>query len=131
MNGSRSTFMRKGYLLTALAAAVLLAASSGKALAQVTDIAVRTVRVDAANTAGVVSEGTTTNVTVTLNKAVPVGETVTATIEVTDGGGVALAADGPIGMADAADIVLGGQVLIPGGSSSGSMAMIRFSGRFR
>ena len=34
MNGSRSTFMRKGYLLTALAAAVLLAASSGTAWAQ-------------------------------------------------------------------------------------------------
>ena len=124
MNGSRSIYMRKGYLLTALAAAVLLAASSGTALAQVTDIAVRTVRVDAANTAGVVSEGTTTNVTVTLNKAVPVGETVTATIEATDGGGLALQADGPIGMADAADIVLGGQVLIPGRSSSGSTPVI-------
>ena len=37
MNGSRSTYMRKGYLLTALAAAVLLAASSGTAQAQ-TDI---------------------------------------------------------------------------------------------
>ena len=34
MNGARSNFMRKGYLLTALAAAVLLAASSGTALAQ-------------------------------------------------------------------------------------------------
>ena len=34
MNGTRSTFMRKGYLLTALAAAVLLAASSGTAYAQ-------------------------------------------------------------------------------------------------
>ena len=34
MNGVRSTYMRKGYLLTALAAAVLLAASSGTALAQ-------------------------------------------------------------------------------------------------
>ena len=34
MNGVRSTFMRRGYLLTALAAAVLLAASSGTALAQ-------------------------------------------------------------------------------------------------
>ena len=34
MNGSRSTSMRKGYLLTALAAAVLLAASSGTAWAQ-------------------------------------------------------------------------------------------------
>ena len=36
MNGVRSIFRRKGYLLTALAAAVLLAASSGTALAQVT-----------------------------------------------------------------------------------------------
>ena len=34
MNGVRSISMRKGYLLTALAAAVLLAASSGTALAQ-------------------------------------------------------------------------------------------------
>ena len=35
MNGVRSIFRRKGYLLTALAAAVLLAASSGTAYAQV------------------------------------------------------------------------------------------------
>ena len=35
MNGARSTFKRKGYLLTALAAAVLLAASPGTASAQV------------------------------------------------------------------------------------------------
>ena len=34
MNGSRTIFMRKGYLLTALAVAVLLTASSGTALAQ-------------------------------------------------------------------------------------------------
>ena len=34
MNGVRSIFRRKGYLLTALAAAVLLAASSGTAYAQ-------------------------------------------------------------------------------------------------
>ena len=34
MNGARSTLMRKGYLLTALAAAVLLAASPGVASAQ-------------------------------------------------------------------------------------------------
>ena len=34
MNGVRSTYKRKGYLLTALAAAVLLAASSGTAFAQ-------------------------------------------------------------------------------------------------
>ena len=36
MNGARSTFMRKGYWLTALAAIVLLAASLGTASAQVT-----------------------------------------------------------------------------------------------
>ena len=34
MNGVEINFMRKGYLLTALAAAVLLAASSGTAYAQ-------------------------------------------------------------------------------------------------
>ena len=34
MNGARTTFMRRGYLLTALAAAVLLAASVGTAEAQ-------------------------------------------------------------------------------------------------
>ena len=36
MNGARSTFMRKGYWLTALAAIVLLAASPGRRRAQVT-----------------------------------------------------------------------------------------------
>ena len=35
MNGARSTFMRKGYWLTAFAALVLLAASPGTASAQV------------------------------------------------------------------------------------------------
>ena len=34
MNGVRSTFMRRGYLLTALSALLLLAASSGTASAQ-------------------------------------------------------------------------------------------------
>ena len=34
MNVARSTFMRKGYLLTALTVAVLLAAFSGTAFAQ-------------------------------------------------------------------------------------------------
>ena len=36
MNGARTTYMRRGFLLTALAAVVLLAASPGTALAQVT-----------------------------------------------------------------------------------------------
>ena len=43
MNGARTIFRRKGYFFTALAAAVLLAASSGTALAQVTVTAPETV----------------------------------------------------------------------------------------
>ena len=54
MNGARSTYMRKGYLLTALAAAVLLAASSGTAWAQVEPGSVRFT-----DTTGTVSEGAT------------------------------------------------------------------------
>ena len=50
MNGVRSISMRKGYLLTALAAAVLLAASSGTAWAQ--DVGFRT-------TSGTLGEGAT------------------------------------------------------------------------
>ena len=120
MNGARTIFRRKGYLLTALIAAVLLAASSGTALAQVEGIMVRSVTVDAADSAGVVAEGTTTNVTVTLNKAVPVGETVTAAITKT----YTAAGVGGVGNAEAVDIVMGGQVLIPGGSSYGQTPVI-------
>ena len=36
MNGVRTTFMRRGYLLTALSALLLLAASAGTASAQIT-----------------------------------------------------------------------------------------------
>ena len=55
MNGARSTFMRKGYWLTALAAIVLLVASAGTASAQAT------IRADKA-----VAEGDSVTVTVTL-----------------------------------------------------------------
>ena len=48
MNGARTTFMRRGYLLTALAAAVLLAASVGTASAQ---------SVSFSSTTGTVMEG--------------------------------------------------------------------------
>ena len=68
MNGARSIFMRKGYWLTALATAVLLAASPGTVLAQGGDIGIKSVKVDAANSANEVNEGTTTTVTVTLTK---------------------------------------------------------------
>ena len=40
MNGARTTFMRRGYLLTALAAAVLLAASPGIASAQTPSVSI-------------------------------------------------------------------------------------------
>ena len=51
MNGARSTFKRKGYLLTALAAAVLLAASPGTAEAQ---------SISFVGSSGPVGEGATT-----------------------------------------------------------------------
>ena len=61
MNGARSTFMRKGYLFTALAAAALLALSPGTAVAQ--------------NTTGVTITGPTQN---TVNE----GGTATYTVSV-------------------------------------------------
>ena len=121
MNGVRSTFMRRGYLLTALSALLLLAASVGTALAQVEDIAVRSVRIDDANAAGVVAEGTTSNVTVTLNKAVPVGDTVTVTIGKAYANGQG---PGTNGNAEDAEIVVNTSVHIPGGSSQGSTPII-------
>ena len=66
MNGARTTFMRRGYLLTALAAAVLLAASAGPAWAQ-------NQSVDFSVTSGTVPEGVAatarTAFTVTITRA--------------------------------------------------------------
>ena len=58
MNVARSTFMRKGYLLTALAVAVLLAGSSGAAWAQTTTTASSRF----ARSSGTLEEGATTSV---------------------------------------------------------------------
>ena len=58
MNGARSTYMRKGYLLTALAAAVLLAASSGTAWAQTIDTATKSITFDRSSAS--LKEGATT-----------------------------------------------------------------------
>ena len=129
MNGVRTTFLRKGYLLTALAAAALLAASPGTAAAQVEDIDIQSIKVDAADAAGVVGEGVTTDVTVTLNKAVPVGATATATIEIVypqaDGTTFGTDGAGSTGNAEAADIALTStSVLITGGNGSGSVSVI-------
>ena len=58
MNGARTTLIRKGYWLTALATAVLLAASSGTALAQTTTASVG---LDRASTSLTEGETTRTN----------------------------------------------------------------------
>ena len=77
MNGVRSISMRKGYLLTALAAAVLLAASSGTALAQVT------VTGPAMNT---VNEGDTAVYTVEIKGFIQPGSTAgTFTVQLASG----------------------------------------------
>ena len=93
MNGARSTYMRKGYLLIALAAAVLLAASSGTAYAQkitATDnFGEGGVKVEVPKT---VAEGNSATITISASAAVDVGTalnarkvTVTLTLNEADG----------------------------------------------
>ena len=68
MNGSKSTFKRKGYWLTAFAAAVLLAASPGTAQAQVTatdDFGGGGVKVEAPES---VTEGNSATITISANR---------------------------------------------------------------
>ena len=72
MNGVRSIFMRKGYWLTALAAAVLLVASSGTASAQVSTKA-----------PAKVAEGESITVTATAKAYVPAATTTATTVTVT------------------------------------------------
>ena len=74
MNGVRSTFKRKGYLLTALAAAVLLAASPGTVAAQT---------------------GTGVTITGPAQNTIGEGGTATYTVAVRGYVGVATAADTP------------------------------------
>ena len=89
MNGSRSTYMRKGYLLTALAAAVLLAASSGTAYAQLTatpNYGEGGIKVDVPKT---VAEGNSATITISASAAVdvdtsPARRTVTVKLTLTD-----------------------------------------------
>ena len=92
MNGARSTLMRKGYLFTALAAAVLLAASSGTAYAQVTatpDYGEGGVKVEVPET---VAEGNSATITISASASVPVDasesdRTVTVRVELPTAGG--------------------------------------------
>ena len=63
MNGARTTFMRRGYLLTALSALLLLAASAGTASAQVTVTGPMSV-----------AEGGTATYTVNVKGVVPSGQ---------------------------------------------------------
>ncbi len=72
MNGARTTFMRRGYLLTALAAVVLLAASPGTASAQVA--------VDAPAT---VNEGERLTIDVMVDVTIPAGTAAGGTVVVT------------------------------------------------
>ena len=72
MNGVRFIFRRKGYLLTALAAAVLLAASSGTAYAQADDVdAVTLDKVTITTSSERVAEGSTLTITVRGEARVP------------------------------------------------------------
>ena len=66
MNGARTIFMRKGYLLTALAALALLAASPGTAEAQNTTGVTIT-----GPSLGTVNEGGTATYTVEISGYVP------------------------------------------------------------
>ena len=78
MNGARTIFRRKGYLLTALAAAVLLAASSGTAWAQF-EANTLEVTVDAPQT---VREGTDGTITVSAEAMVTGQEAAPAMVRV-------------------------------------------------
>ena len=98
MNGVRSIFRRKGYLLTALSAAVLLAASSGTALAQVT------ITGPAMNT---VNEGDTVTLNVAVKGYIAVGQVdnpTTGTVTVTVNLPLGAAATLPVTLGDEADI---------------------------
>ena len=124
MNGARSTFMRQGHLITALAVAVLLAASSGTAQAQApVTIDIKSVKVDAATSAGKVPEGTVTSVTVVLDTTVPLGESVLVDLVLSGN-------DGLEGNAETGttDIVLGtngtAMVTVPSGRDRASAQMI-------
>ena len=77
MNGARSISMRKGYLLTALATAVLLAASSGTALAQVTGVTSHGDRGVLVSVPSKVTEGETATINVSVMGTVAVDATAT------------------------------------------------------
>ena len=83
MNGARSTFMRKGYWLTALAAIVLLAASPGTAQAQLTatdDFGEGGVKVEVPES---VTEGNSATITISASADVAVDASQrTVTVEV-------------------------------------------------
>ena len=79
MNGSRSTFKRKGYWLTALAAAVLLTASSETAWAQVVSAGDRDISVSVPSR---INEGETATITVRVTGVVEFAQGVdTASVE--------------------------------------------------
>ena len=124
MNGARSIFMRKGYWLTALAAIVLLAASPGTALAQ-TDVGIKSVKIGAADSKGVVAEGVSTVVTVTLTQKLPDTASATVTLAVALPAGGQASAGGFAELEDNPDLVLARtSVTILGGTDSTSVPLL-------
>ena len=115
MNGVRTTFMRRGYLLTALSALLLLAASVGTASAQIT--------VDVPKT---VNEGDTATVTVNVNGYNPAGnsgsEDISVTVEV--GPGTAEGATGGMDSDYSTALITGPLMFdIPAGPRAGSASV--------
>ena len=127
MNGARSTFMRQGYWLTALAAIVLLAASPGTALAQ--PLTLVEVELDAPSK---VVEGNDATITVTVEAMVEptatgsdraVTVTLTDLVDVTDD--AVTAEFGASSQVDDAGFISNQTVIITLGAVSGTTARER------
>ena len=110
MNGARTTFMRRGYLLTALSALLLLAASAGTASAQSTGI---TITGPAQNTVG---EGGTATYTVTVRGYVGPADSSTTPPTATNPGSFDVTLNAPTG--EAAGTATAGEVAATAGDPS-------------
>ena len=123
MNGARSIFMRKGYWLTALAALVLLAASSGTAQAQIQpDIEYDKDGFKVEGLGKTIDEGDATVIVVSLKAVVPAGgpETdVTVTVSIVDD--EEHEDENP---ADTTDNVDDGDVTLTGGGTTNSVEVM-------
>ena len=121
MNGARTTFMRRGYLLTALAAVVLLAASSGTASAQ---------SVGFVGTSGMVKEGASSSPNTPQRLTVTVQRTVTAVTQPGNGSNLTLEHNGAdvgatinASYAPATAVATASQLAFPAGVNEISLAI--------